>query len=196
MISSRMIRAGLNVRTRVGMRAFSSSRAVQNEKDEAPLPSSSEMKSESTWTNSSEKSQDQISTRLFDMTRELQDRAEPPLTIHSQFTKNFKSGTTYDPFDFNNKRLKIDQNEFRAQLNNRKNKVDPFQRANIDPRDLYTMPDILSKFLSTTGQILPRSVTGCSPQNQKKLGIAVKRARSVGLLSSVHKSIGLPVRIL
>lgn len=48
----------------------------------------------------------------------------------------------------------------------------------IDYKDLET----LKKFISERGKILPRRVTGTSARYQRKLTIAIKRARQIALL--------------
>ena len=49
----------------------------------------------------------------------------------------------------------------------------------------YKDPNFLMPFISTTGSILPRRKTGVSLKYQKKLAIAIKRARHLGLLPFV-----------
>ena len=44
---------------------------------------------------------------------------------------------------------------------------------------------IRDRFISERGKILPRRVTGTSAKNQRKLTIAIKRARIMGLLPFV-----------
>ena len=48
----------------------------------------------------------------------------------------------------------------------------------IDYKDI----DLLRKFISERGKILPRRRTGNSPAAQRKLSKAIKRAREIGLL--------------
>ncbi|MGD8190539.1 30S ribosomal protein S18 [Brevibacillus ginsengisoli] len=48
----------------------------------------------------------------------------------------------------------------------------------IDYKDI----DLLRKFISERGKILPRRVTGTSAKYQRALTIAIKRARQVALL--------------
>ena len=62
----------------------------------------------------------------------------------------------------------------------RRRKVD-FIAANHDYKDT----DLLRRFISERGKILPRRVTGTSAKNQRKLTIAIKRARIMGLLPFV-----------
>ncbi|MCX8008667.1 MAG: 30S ribosomal protein S18 [Patescibacteria group bacterium] len=49
----------------------------------------------------------------------------------------------------------------------------------------YKNIEFLSKFISERGKILPRSKTGLSSKQQRKLCIAIKRARHVALLPFV-----------
>lgn len=155
--------------------------------NEGILPSTPEMKS-TAWASGKS---DDITDRVVGMARSLQETSKPPVNIAKNFSKNFVAGQIYDPFDFSMNRLDMEDkwNKKRRDVarNYRDGKDDVFVRCGIDPLDLYLMPEILSRFISSTGQILPREVTGCNSANQKKLGIAVKRARSVGLLSSTHR---------
>jgi len=47
--------------------------------------------------------------------------------------------------------------------------------------------DILRRFLSETGKILPRRRTGLSAREQRKLARTIKRARIMGLLPFTEK---------
>ena len=51
----------------------------------------------------------------------------------------------------------------------------------IDFKDV----DLLRKFVTDRGKILPRRVTGTSAKYQRKLAIAIKRARHMALLPFV-----------
>ncbi|KPB04483.1 MULTISPECIES: 30S ribosomal protein S18 [Bacillaceae] len=53
--------------------------------------------------------------------------------------------------------------------------------THIDYKDI----DVLKKFVSERGKILPRRVTGTSAKYQRKLTIAIKRARQMALLPYV-----------
>jgi small subunit ribosomal protein S18 len=46
----------------------------------------------------------------------------------------------------------------------------------------YKNPDLLSKFTSETGKILPRRITGISAKLHRKITREIKRARAVNLL--------------
>lgn len=54
---------------------------------------------------------------------------------------------------------------------------------NIDFKDV----DLLKKFVTDRGKILPRRVTGTSAKYQRKLAIAIKRARHMALLPFVKE---------
>lgn len=59
-----------------------------------------------------------------------------------------------------------------------------FKRAGIKYID-YKDPDFLLKFLNDQGKILPRRLTGTSLKYQRRLAVAVKRARHLALLPFV-----------
>ena len=49
----------------------------------------------------------------------------------------------------------------------------------------YKDPDFLMRFLNEQGKILPRRLTGTSLKFQRRLSVAVKRARQIALLPYV-----------
>ena len=49
----------------------------------------------------------------------------------------------------------------------------------------YKDPEFLKKFLNEQGKILPRRITGTSIKYQKKVAVAIKRARHLALLPYV-----------
>lgn len=51
----------------------------------------------------------------------------------------------------------------------------------------YKDTDLLRRFISERGKILPRRVTGTSAKYQRPLAQAIKRARFMGLLPYVEK---------
>ena len=63
---------------------------------------------------------------------------------------------------------------------NRK-KYSRFKRLGIKYID-YKDPDFLLKFINEQGKILPRRLTGTSLKFQRKISVAVKRARHLALL--------------
>ncbi|POQ98305.1 30S ribosomal protein S18 [Alkalispirochaeta sphaeroplastigenens] len=46
----------------------------------------------------------------------------------------------------------------------------------------YKRPDVLRRFLTENGKILPRRITGTSAKNQRKLVREIQRARYLGML--------------
>ncbi|MDX2282658.1 MAG: 30S ribosomal protein S18 [Bacteroidia bacterium] len=49
----------------------------------------------------------------------------------------------------------------------------------------YKDPDFLLKFVNEQGKILPRRITGTSLKYQRRLSVAIKRARHLALLPFV-----------
>lgn len=66
----------------------------------------------------------------------------------------------------------------------RRKKVDFFAANHIEYID-YKDVNLLQRFISDRGKILPRRVTGTYAKNQRKLTKAIKRARIMGLLPFV-----------
>ena len=66
----------------------------------------------------------------------------------------------------------------------RRRKVDFIAANHIDYVD-YKDVDLLKRFISERGKILPRRVTGTSAKNQRKVANAIKRARIMRLLPFV-----------
>ena len=59
-----------------------------------------------------------------------------------------------------------------------------FKKAGIKYID-YKDPDFLMRFVNEQGKILPRRLTGTSLKYQRKVSIAVKRARHLALMPYV-----------
>ena len=64
---------------------------------------------------------------------------------------------------------------------NSKKKYCRFKRLGIKYID-YKNPDYLLKFVNEQGKILPRRLTGTSLKYQRKVSVAIKRARHLALL--------------
>jgi small subunit ribosomal protein S18 len=63
------------------------------------------------------------------------------------------------------------------------NRQMPRRRLDIPAEQVkYTNPDLLSKFTSDTGRILPRRVTGVSAKLHRKITREIKRSRAVNLM--------------
>ncbi len=59
-----------------------------------------------------------------------------------------------------------------------------FKKAGIKYID-YKDPDFLLKFVNEQGKVLPRRITGTSLKYQRRLAVAIKRARHLALLPFV-----------
>ncbi|WP_031542443.1 30S ribosomal protein S18 [Mesoplasma photuris] len=66
----------------------------------------------------------------------------------------------------------------------KRKKISYIKKANISYID-YKDIELLKKFISGNGQILPRRVTGTNPSEQRKLALAIKKARQMALLPFV-----------
>ncbi|MBW4419149.1 30S ribosomal protein S18 [Myxacorys almedinensis] len=55
-----------------------------------------------------------------------------------------------------------------------------------DPID-YKDVDLLRKFITERGKILPRRITGLTAKQQRDLTVAIKRARIVALLPFINQ---------
>lgn len=63
------------------------------------------------------------------------------------------------------------------------NRTMPRRRHDIPVEHVvYTNPDLLTKFTSDTGKILPRRVTGVSAKLHRRITREIRRARSVNLM--------------
>jgi len=71
-------------------------------------------------------------------------------------------------------------------LFSRKKKQCPFTAAGIHAID-YKDIDLLSRFITERGKILPRRITGVSFTHQRMLCTAIKRARHMALLPFVSE---------
>ncbi|MDL2212181.1 30S ribosomal protein S18 [Erysipelotrichaceae bacterium OttesenSCG-928-M19] len=65
-------------------------------------------------------------------------------------------------------------------------KVCYFTKNNITHID-YKDTELLKRFISERGKILPRRVTGTCAKYQRQLAIAIKRARQMALLPYVSE---------
>lgn len=69
----------------------------------------------------------------------------------------------------------------------RNKKVCWFEENKIEPD--YKDVDILSRFITERGKIVPRRLSGVSAKNQRKLAKAIKRARFLALLPFVAENV-------
>lgn len=55
-----------------------------------------------------------------------------------------------------------------------------------DPID-YKDTELLKKFITERGKILPRRITGLTAKQQRELTVAIKRARLLAMLPFINK---------
>ena len=68
----------------------------------------------------------------------------------------------------------------------KRRKVDYIAANHIEYID-YKDIELLKRFISERGKILPRRVTGTGAKNQRKITVSIKRARIMGLLPFVSE---------
>ena len=73
-------------------------------------------------------------------------------------------------------------------LGQKRKKYCRFRKFGIKHID-YKDPDFLLQFVNDQGKILPRRITGNSLKYQKKVAVAIKRARHLALLPYVTDSL-------
>lgn len=69
----------------------------------------------------------------------------------------------------------------------RAKKVCYFSQNKVDPD--YKMIDVLRRFVTERGKIVPRRLTGVKSKYQRPLAVAIKRARHLALLPFVAENI-------
>ncbi len=76
---------------------------------------------------------------------------------------------------------------FRGGSRFKKRKKCPFTAAGVKVID-YKDVEVLKRFITDRGKILPRRITGVSAWHQRQLSQAIKRARMIALLPFVDRS--------
>ena len=58
------------------------------------------------------------------------------------------------------------------------------RKRSLDPTLIidYKYPDVLKRFITDRGKIIPRRISGATQSQQRKITLAVKRARFLGLI--------------
>ncbi|HEX3019411.1 MAG TPA: 30S ribosomal protein S18 [Chitinispirillaceae bacterium] len=69
----------------------------------------------------------------------------------------------------------------------RAKKVCWFEQNSVEPD--YKDIRIISRYITERGKIVPRRLSGVTSKNQRKLAVAIKRARHLGLLPFVAENI-------
>lgn len=71
-------------------------------------------------------------------------------------------------------------------ISTKRNRADPLQSVKESDID-YKNLELLIKYLSERGKIAPSRISNISLKKQKRLAIAIKRARNLALLSFIAK---------
>jgi small subunit ribosomal protein S18 len=69
----------------------------------------------------------------------------------------------------------------------KRKKVCYFTQNKVEPD--YKDPETLRRFINERGKIVPRRLSGVTAPNQRKLAVAIKRARYLALLPFVAENI-------
>ncbi|KAH9248904.1 ribosomal protein S18 [Batrachochytrium salamandrivorans] len=96
----------------------------------------------------------------------------------------FKPKETYLPRELNDRHLEKYTKKFHLPPTE-----DVLKKLNIDPIKEYKNIQMLAHFVTTIGHIKPRIETGLTPENQRKVGRAIKRARAMGLMPYTYNPI-------
>lgn len=96
-------------------------------------------------------------------------------TERSESTHRYRGPSSHGPGDSNgdggSDRKRMPRGRYRKKI--------------LDTRTLeldYKKSDVLERFLSRTGKILPRRVTGANAKTQRKISREIKRSRMINLL--------------
>lgn len=115
-------------------------------------------------------------------------------------TKTFVNGHYYDPWTLSPEQL---THQFRRRAppllgpsKREAMKTDPIHILGLNPAkpsladDSYKNGALLSEYVSEMGRILPRNVTGLTRKSQRHIGKAIRRARALGILPVLTRSVG------
>jgi len=61
------------------------------------------------------------------------------------------------------------------------------KKSNMNKPVDYTDIDLLTKYITEQGKILPRRITGLTTKEQKKMTKSIKRARLLSLIPFINK---------
>jgi small subunit ribosomal protein S18 len=68
----------------------------------------------------------------------------------------------------------------------RKRRFSSRKKRTLDPNLVidYKYPEVLKRFITDRGKIIPRRISGATAKQQRQIALAVKRARFLGLIHS------------
>lgn len=137
-------------------------------------------------------SKEQVPSLKANKKQEKAEKQESSSQASASKEKTQKEGKTEAPDKFKKDSHKKEAEALRRKTGN--DGIRPFAGANqrfrprrriLDSRKItidYKKSAVLERFISKTGKILPRRVTGASALLQRKIAREIKRARHIGLL--------------
>ncbi|CCK72756.1 mitochondrial 37S ribosomal protein bS18m RSM18 KNAG_0L01360 [Huiozyma naganishii CBS 8797] len=105
-------------------------------------------------------------------------RNNPSKNVDPRLVKQFANESIYDPFDFSLERIRLDR-KFRST----EKPLGP-----VNPMNLYSSPEMLVRYVSSSGKILHSDVTGLAHKDQKRLAKAIRRCQAIGLMSKTSNA--------
>ena len=103
--------------------------------------------------------------------------AEPELSIHLPMSEEQKTESRPERSG--------DNRDGQSGGFDRKKQRPRYRKKVLDTRNLkidYKHPEVLERFISKTGKILPRRMTGATARVQRQIAREIKRARQISLL--------------
>ncbi|KAI9593483.1 hypothetical protein BDF19DRAFT_447897 [Syncephalis fuscata] len=123
--------------------------------------------------------------RMADMFVSISNEADKPMPTQNEsyrLSRKFIPGSTYAPKD-------LDEDTYRLYRERAKHirRQDPFNLLGLNPLLEYKNVALLSRFVTEMGRIRPRTETGLSGVNQRRLSKAIKRSRAMGLMPFTYR---------
>lgn len=112
--------------------------------------------------------------------------SQPGATRASSHNQSNRSDNNRGGSRNDSRQRQNDGGDKRQRFSRFKKKVCKFCHNKELPID-YKRPDILIRFLTDRGKILPRRITGACAKHQRRVASEVKRARMIALLPFVEK---------
>ncbi|TPX35715.1 hypothetical protein SmJEL517_g01889 [Synchytrium microbalum] len=104
----------------------------------------------------------------------------PSKPTFGAFNRLFSPGETYEPADLNASHIE-------SLKQRTSTPPDYFAITGKNPLDCYKDVQLLSNFVTAMGHIAPRYKTGLSITNQRRVAVAIRRARALGLMAYTRK---------
>ncbi|TPX71546.1 hypothetical protein SpCBS45565_g01027 [Spizellomyces sp. 'palustris'] len=125
--------------------------------------------------------------KYLETTRESDTKQDIQYVPHPQ--RRFLPNETYVPRDLNNENI-----EKYIKDKQKQTPEDVCEKYGINPLKVYRDGTFLSRFLTRMAYMKPKSQTGLSTANQRKMTKAVKRAKAMGLLPFTYNTTGSRAR--